>query len=123
MGFYLNKVKINSILTANFFRINMSIARSLLSLKAEVPAVGAIISRQYHVKVIDHYENPRNVGTLNKKSKTVGTGLVGVPACGDVMRLQIKLTMTEKLSMQNSKLLDVVPPLPPAPLQLSGSRE
>jgi len=69
----------------------MSIARSLLSLKAEVPAVGAIISRQYHAKVIDHYENPRNVGTLNKKSKTVGTGLVGAPACGDVMRLQIEV--------------------------------
>jgi len=69
----------------------MSIARSLLSLKAEVPAVAAIISRQYHAKVIDHYENPRNVGTLNKKSKTVGTGLVGAPACGDVMRLQIEV--------------------------------
>merc|ERR1711872_335942 len=45
----------------------------------------------YHEKVIDHYENPRNVGTLNKKSKTVGTGLVGAPACGDVMRLQIEV--------------------------------
>jgi len=94
MGFYLNKV-INtySFETANFFlNINMSIARSLLSLEAKVPAaVGAIVSRQYHAKVIDHYENPRNVGTLNKKSKTVGTGLVGAPACGDVMRLQIEV--------------------------------
>jgi len=70
----------------------MSIARSLLtSLRSDAPAVGAIISRQYHAKVIDHYENPRNVGTLNKKSKTVGTGLVGAPACGDVMRLQIEV--------------------------------
>ncbi|CAK8697451.1 unnamed protein product [Clavelina lepadiformis] len=47
--------------------------------------------RAYHEKVIDHYENPRNVGTLDKKSKTVGTGLVGAPACGDVMRLQIEV--------------------------------
>jgi len=43
----------------------------------------------YHEKVIDHYENPRNVGTLDKKNKNVGTGLVGAPACGDVMKLQI----------------------------------
>ncbi|KAI3406524.1 ISU1 [Candida oxycetoniae] len=47
--------------------------------------------RLYHEKVIDHYENPRNVGTLNKNDTDVGTGLVGAPACGDVMRLQIKV--------------------------------
>lgn len=40
-------------------------------------------------KVIDHYENPRNVGTLDKNDKSVGTGLVGAPACGDVMKLQV----------------------------------
>ena len=45
----------------------------------------------YSEKVIDHYENPRNVGTLDKNDETVGTGLVGAPACGDVMRLQIKV--------------------------------
>jgi nitrogen fixation NifU-like protein len=45
----------------------------------------------YSDKVIDHYENPRNVGTLDKEDPTVGTGLVGAPACGDVMRLQIKV--------------------------------
>ncbi len=45
----------------------------------------------YSEKVIDHYTNPRNVGTLNKDSKTVGTGLVGAPECGDVMRLQIEV--------------------------------
>jgi nitrogen fixation NifU-like protein len=45
----------------------------------------------YSTKVIDHYENPRNVGTLDKSDETVGTGLVGAPACGDVMRLQIKV--------------------------------
>jgi nitrogen fixation NifU-like protein len=48
-----------------------------------------IKGRSYHEKVIDHYEKPRNVGTLDKKSNQVGTGLVGAPACGDVMRLQI----------------------------------
>ncbi len=43
----------------------------------------------YSEKVIDHYQNPRNIGTLDKEAKTVGTGLVGAPECGDVMRLQI----------------------------------
>ena len=45
----------------------------------------------YSEKVIDHYENPRNVGTLNKDDKHVGTGMVGAPACGDVMKLQIQV--------------------------------
>jgi len=45
----------------------------------------------YSEKVIEHYENPRNVGTLDKNSEDVGTGLVGAPACGDVMKLQIKV--------------------------------
>ena len=45
----------------------------------------------YSEKVIEHYENPRNVGTLDKNDPDVGTGLVGAPACGDVMRLQIKV--------------------------------
>jgi len=45
----------------------------------------------YSDKVIDHYNNPRNVGTLDKSSPNVGTGLVGAPECGDVMRLQIKV--------------------------------
>ena len=45
----------------------------------------------YSDKVIDHYENPRNVGSLDKNSEDVGTGLVGAPACGDVMKLQIKV--------------------------------
>lgn len=48
-------------------------------------------SRSYHEKVLDHYANPRNVGTLDKNDIDVGTGLVGAPACGDVMRLQIKV--------------------------------
>jgi nitrogen fixation NifU-like protein len=45
----------------------------------------------YSNKVIDHYENPRNVGTLDKEDEGVGTGLVGAPACGDVMRLQLRI--------------------------------
>jgi nitrogen fixation NifU-like protein len=45
----------------------------------------------YSDKVIDHYENPRNVGTLDKNDPDVGTGMVGAPACGDVMKLQIKV--------------------------------
>jgi nitrogen fixation NifU-like protein len=46
----------------------------------------------YSEKVIEHYENPRNVGSMDAEDKSVGTGLVGAPACGDVMRLQIKVS-------------------------------
>jgi|TARA_R110000751_G_scaffold269822_2_gene369530 nitrogen fixation NifU-like protein len=46
----------------------------------------------YSEKVIDHFENPRNVGSLNNKDPNVGTGLVGAPACGDVMKLQLKIS-------------------------------
>ena len=46
----------------------------------------------YSEKLLDHYENPRNIGTLDKNSSDVGTGLVGAPACGDVMKLQIKVS-------------------------------
>ena len=45
----------------------------------------------YSDKVVDHYENPRNVGSLDKSDETVGTGIVGAPACGDVMKLQIRV--------------------------------
>ena len=45
----------------------------------------------YSDKVIDHYENPRNVGSMDKKDSSVGTGMVGAPACGDVMQLQIRV--------------------------------
>lgn len=48
----------------------------------------------YSDKVLDHYNNPKNVGTLDKNSKNVGTGLVGSPACGDVLRLQIEVDET-----------------------------
>ena len=55
---------------------------------------GALVTaarRAYHEKVIDHYENPRNAGSFDKKETDVGTGLVGAPACGDVMKMQIKV--------------------------------
>ena len=47
--------------------------------------------RFYHERVLDHYQNPRNVGSLDKSKKNVGTGLVGAPACGDVLKLQIQV--------------------------------
>ncbi|MBM3579654.1 MAG: Fe-S cluster assembly scaffold IscU [Alphaproteobacteria bacterium] len=46
----------------------------------------------YSKKLLDHYENPRNVGSFDKQEKNIGTGLVGAPACGDVMKLQIKVS-------------------------------
>jgi nitrogen fixation NifU-like protein len=51
----------------------------------------------YGDKVLDHYENPRNVGTMDKNDPDVGTGLVGAPACGDVMRLQVKISDDGKI--------------------------
>jgi nitrogen fixation NifU-like protein len=51
----------------------------------------------YGDKVLEHYENPKNVGTLDKNDPNVGTGLVGAPACGDVMRLQIKISDDGKI--------------------------
>lgn len=56
-----------------------------------------ILSATYHKNVIDHYENPRNVGSLDKNDNSVGTGLVGAPACGDVMKLQIKVDEDGKI--------------------------
>ena len=53
--------------------------------------VGYVHPRMYHKNVVDHYDNPRNVGSFDKNDPKVGTGLVGAPACGDVMKLQIKV--------------------------------
>ncbi|GAB2289510.1 iron-binding protein [Dionaea muscipula] len=50
-----------------------------------------VLTRLYHERVVDHYNNPRNVGSFDKNDPDVGTGLVGAPACGDVMKLQIKV--------------------------------
>jgi Fe-S cluster assembly scaffold IscU len=60
-----------------------------------------IQKRSYHKNIIDHYENPRNVGSLDSKKKNVGTGLVGAPACGDVMKLQIEID--ENNNIKNAK--------------------
>ena len=49
------------------------------------------LRRLYHSRIIDHYENPRNVGSFPKRTPNIGTGLVGAPACGDVMKLQIQV--------------------------------
>lgn len=54
-------------------------------------SLSVFVARSYHAKVIDHYTNPRNVGSMNKNDADVGTGLVGAPACGDVMKLQIRV--------------------------------
>merc|ERR1711990_675186 len=58
-----------------------------------------VVARCYHAKVHDHFNNPRNVGKLDAKKKNVGTGLVGAPACGDVMKLQIVVD-------DNGKIID-----------------
>ena len=55
------------------------------------------IARFYHKRVIDHYENPRNVGSFDPKDKNIGTAIVGAPACGDVMKLQIKVDDSGKI--------------------------
>lgn len=56
-----------------------------------LPAVSLLTTRAYHKNVVEHYEKPRNVGSFDKADPDVGTGLVGAPACGDVMKLQIKV--------------------------------
>lgn len=59
--------------------------------------INKLLSRFYHKNVIDHFERPRNLGSMNKTKKSVGTGLVGAPACGDVMKLQIEVDKTGKI--------------------------
>ena len=59
----------------------------------------------YSEKLIDHYENPRNIGSLDKDSEQVGTGLVGAPACGDVMKLQIKVSAEGEDAVKLAQLL------------------
>jgi len=67
---------------------------AVLSTNQASSGLGAAL---YHKNVIDHYENPRNVGSLDKNDPEVGTGLVGAPACGDVMKLQIKVDKDGKI--------------------------
>ncbi|KAK4402416.1 Iron-sulfur cluster assembly protein 1 [Sesamum angolense] len=84
-------------------------------LRSSAAGGGAGLRRMYHERVVDHYNNPRNVGSFDKNDPSVGTGLVGAPACGDVMKLQIKV------DEESGKIVDacclrlsaVVPPSPP----------
>ncbi|KAG8179623.1 hypothetical protein JTE90_002441 [Oedothorax gibbosus] len=77
-----------------------SFSRSLSPVsRKQIPLSYVAVRHLYHPKVEDHYENPRNVGALDNKDKMVGTGLVGAPACGDVMKLQIQVD-------ENGKIID-----------------
>ena len=66
----------------------------------------------YSDKVVDPYENPRNVGSFEKGDEAVGTGMVGAPACGDVMKLQIRVNENGIIEDANSRLMVVVQRLP-----------
>ncbi len=84
----------------NFIEVSGSL--SLYSYKKQVSlemhhTIINLQKRFYDKKVIDHYENPKNVGSFNKKDQNVGTGLVGSPACGDLMKLQIKVDENDKI--------------------------
>ncbi|CAJ0578170.1 unnamed protein product, partial [Mesorhabditis spiculigera] len=79
--------------------MNIPKVSSLLKGAAKARLPVTLSCANYHEKVIDHYENPRNVGSLDKNDPTVGTGIVGAPACGDVMKLQIKVD-------ENGKIID-----------------
>ncbi|KAI9900029.1 hypothetical protein N3K66_004291 [Trichothecium roseum] len=80
--------------------LSTPIARPVLTAGRQIaPAVSVNARRAYHEKVLDHYSRPRNVGSMDKKDVDVGTGLVGAPACGDVMKLQIRVDPdTNKIS-------------------------
>ena len=74
----------------------------------------------YSEKVIDHYENPRNVGSFDNSDESVGSGMVGAPACGDVMKLQIKVNNEGIIEDARFKTTAAVLPLRPAPWSLNG---
>ncbi|XP_054008609.1 iron-sulfur cluster assembly enzyme ISCU [Hylaeus anthracinus] len=76
----------------------MSLLRTLPTLNNATKLISrSVPAVSYHPNVLDHYENPRNVGSLDKNDSQVGTGLVGAPACGDVMKLQIKVDKDGKI--------------------------
>ncbi|XP_054853094.1 iron-sulfur cluster assembly enzyme ISCU [Eublepharis macularius] len=78
-------------LRASGVRVTAALLRPCLGAQTALPAAA------YHEKVVDHYENPRNVGSLDKSARNVGTGLVGAPACGDVMKLQVEVDEKGKI--------------------------
>lgn len=77
-------------------------------------------SRQYHAKVLDHYNNPRNVGSMNKNDTDVRTGLVGAPACGDVMKLQIRVDDNGIINDVKFKTFDAAAPSRPRHMSRSS---
>ncbi|ORY30007.1 NifU-like N terminal domain-domain-containing protein [Naematelia encephala] len=81
-------IRATSMLASTSFRPASS---AIIGRPTTAIATQMVVKRGYHEKVIDHYENPRNVGNMNKMDHDVGTGLVGAPACGDVMKLQIRV--------------------------------
>ncbi|MBA0678249.1 hypothetical protein Goari_019607 [Gossypium aridum] len=74
----------------NSVKMLRMVSKKLLGIPSPSPPLQTL-PRLYHQNVIDHYNNPRNVGSFDKNDPNVGTGLVGAPACGDVMKLQIKI--------------------------------
>jgi len=93
----------------------------MLSLLTKTRPVASRLSaagRGYHQVIIDHYESPRNVGSFDKNDPTVGTGLVGAPACGDVMKLQLKVgadgKVEEAVFKARLRLRAARTPAPPA---------
>ncbi|KJX98848.1 unnamed protein product [Zymoseptoria tritici ST99CH_1A5] len=80
-----------SAVPAQASRITSTSVRPQFITRTLAPCAQAPLRRSYHEKVLDHYERPRNVGSMAKNDQDVGTGLVGAPACGDVMKLQIKV--------------------------------
>ena len=97
-------------ISLNFTMANLAISSTSLILRRAGslvnPAANAVLQRrEYHEKVIDHYENPRNVGKLDAKKSNVGTGLVGAPACGDVMKLQESSCLVQNAATVLIKIL------------------
>merc|ERR1712071_238062 len=85
------KMLISSKLSSIASRAAFNGNASLRPINAFVNGSSMTLRRNYHENIVEHYENPRNVGSLDKNDSNVGTGLVGAPACGDVMKLQIKV--------------------------------
>lgn len=76
---------------ANTARRVVATSRPRIAVRQTFGPIANIARRSYHEKVLDHYNRPRNVGSMQKNDADVGTGLVGAPACGDVMKLQIRV--------------------------------
>ncbi|KAI1177249.1 NifU-like N terminal domain-containing protein [Nemania sp. FL0916] len=76
---------------ASVGRRAVATSASRVSVRSNFGPVANVTRRSYHEKVLDHYNRPRNVGSMQKNDVDVGTGLVGAPACGDVMKLQIRV--------------------------------